>query len=239
MPPKKKSILSRPKKLEPLEDLISGIFNHFKTHWQKLCLASFLMVTLPQIAFFIFIWPFLFLMPWALYTDSPEIIFGIVIFFFLLLMLSLVVFTLLGNITVIILVKDPKLELGFAVKKSWKLLFPYLWVSILAGLIVSIGYLFFIVPGIIFAIWFFMAPYALILEGKKGAQALKRSKELVDGYFWPVLGRVLIISLIIMGSCMFLAWIPFVGMFALSVLLVPVSTVFIFLLYQNLKKVKS
>ncbi len=72
---------------------------------------------------------------------------------------------------------------------SWRDTVSYLWVSILVGVIVTIGTILFIVPGVIFGIWYSFAALVFVLEGVKGYEALKKSKALVQGRFWLVVWR--------------------------------------------------
>jgi hypothetical protein len=46
------------------------------------------------------------------------------------------------------------------------------------------GLLLLIVPAFIFAVWFSFTQFIVILEGKRGAQALQASREFVTGKFW-------------------------------------------------------
>ena len=75
---------------------------------------------------------------------------------------------------------------------SWRDTVSYLWVSILVGVIVTIGTILFIVPGVIFGIWYSFAALVFVLEGVKGYEALKKSKSLVQGRFWLVVWRWLV-----------------------------------------------
>lgn len=228
------------KNMAPLENLISEIINRFKTDWQKLCLTSFLLCGLPQIAFIIILT--ILLMVTAIAAGNTDYSVGIiiaVILIFILLLLSLIIITLLGNLALLILIKNPRLTMGQAVKQAWGMIFSYLWISILVGLIVMVGYCLLFVPGMIFSVWFFLAPYLLFFEGKKGTQALSRSKELVQGFWWPIFGRIIIVSLILAGISMVVAWIPLLGQLAMLALIIPIYNIFIFLLYQDLKKIKS
>jgi hypothetical protein len=58
---------------------------------------------------------------------------------------------------------------------------PVLWVSILRGLIIIGGLLLFVVPGIIWSIRYSLAVQAAVIEGKRGMDALHRSKDLTRG----------------------------------------------------------
>lgn len=67
---------------------------------------------------------------------------------------------------------------------------PVLWVTVIVGLSVLGGFLLLIVPGIIFSVWFAFAYYETVLDGAKGRQALRKSRALVTGRFFPTLWRL-------------------------------------------------
>jgi hypothetical protein len=67
-----------------------------------------------------------------------------------------------------------------------------LLVSILVGLIVGVGFLLLFIPGIIFLVMFSVAVPAVVMEGKRGREAMRRSWELVSGHFWHVLGVIVV-----------------------------------------------
>jgi len=87
-------------------------------------------------------------------------------------------------------------------KTGFKKFFPYCWVISLIFLAVVGGFLLLIIPGIIFAVRFSLAGYAYIIEGTRSTKALKRSKQLVKGNWWYVLGAPLICG-IIYGICIY------------------------------------
>lgn len=76
------------------------------------------------------------------------------------------------------------------------LIWPTIYTSLLAGLIVFGGLLLLIVPGLIFAIWYSFAYYTVILENARGMQALRASKALVVGRWWAILWRILVIGFV-------------------------------------------
>lgn len=92
-----------------------------------------------------------------------------------------------------------------------------LLVSLLAGLIILVGLILLVIPGIIFAVFLAVAIPALVIENKRGTDALGRSWNLVKGSFWHVLGTVIVAGLIgglvssligaIGGNNWFLSWI--------------------------------
>ena len=72
------------------------------------------------------------------------------------------------------------------------LLWPFAYTTILVGLVVGLGTLFFIIPGIIFTLWYIFAGYSVLLDGQKGLAAMRFSKALVVGRWWSVAVRVVV-----------------------------------------------
>lgn len=60
-------------------------------------------------------------------------------------------------------------------------------------LVIAWGFVF-IIPALIFAIYYGFATYITVLEDKRPFSAVERSYDLVRGYFWPVFGRLALIS---------------------------------------------
>src|SRR3989344_5231066 len=79
---------------------------------------------------------------------------------------------------------------------SSNLIWPIILTSFLVSLSVIGGTLLFILPGIIFAVWYSFASYTVIFEGAKGLSAMRASKSLVVGRWWPIAWRLAIAALI-------------------------------------------
>ena len=135
--------------------------------------------------------------------------------------------------------RKQKLGIGKALRKGWSRWLSYLWISFLVGLCIVGGTILLIIPGIIFFVWFAFAQYLLVDKDVKGIKALSQSRELVKGYWWPVFGRVLLITLIIIGVDMVLGLIPFIGNLVIQLLVYPFMFVFYFILYEDLKQLKE
>lgn len=102
-----------------------------------------------------------------------------------------------AHIGIWILITNPKLEVRKAFIKSNKYIANYVVISILSGLLLLLLFFAFIIPGIIFYGYWVFATMLVIVEGIKSTrEALRRSKELVKGYWWPVVGRFILIALI-------------------------------------------
>lgn len=76
-----------------------------------------------------------------------------------------------------------------------RLVFLLLTVA-LQSLLVFLGSLLLIIPGIYLAVAFSMTPAVVMLEERAGWAALRRSRDLVRGYWWKTLG-LLLVSLLI------------------------------------------
>ena len=81
-------------------------------------------------------------------------------------------------------------------------LLAYFWLGTLELVLITVGFLLFILPGLVLTGYFFLAPYVLVFENVGGLQALKRSWQLVVGNWWGVLGRTLFAGLVMI----LLAW---------------------------------
>jgi hypothetical protein len=92
-----------------------------------------------------------------------------------------------------------------------------LLVSILVGIVVGVGFILLVIPGVIFLTMLAVAIPALVVEDRRGTDAMSRSWNLVKGSFWHVLGTIVVAALLtgivagiigaIGGSNWFLQWI--------------------------------
>lgn len=124
-------------------------------------------------------------------------------------------------------------------QEAWKKFGQYLWIVILEGFSVFLAGLLFLIPGIIVGVYLTFHPYVFVAEGKKGMNVLERSWALVKGSWWKVFGRLVL--LVIVFSIIF-----FLSNFVHSLLSTifqfffkPFSTIFFYLIYQDLKKSKE
>jgi hypothetical protein len=92
-----------------------------------------------------------------------------------------------------------------------------LLVALLVGIVVAVGFLLLIIPGFIFLVFLSVSEPALIVENRRGTEAMSRSWNLVRGNFWHALVVILVAAIItgviggilgaIGGDNWFLAWI--------------------------------
>lgn len=94
---------------------------------------------------------------------------------------------------------------------------PVILVAFLVGLAIFVGIFLILIGAIVFATFLAVSIPALVIENRRGTDALKRSWNLVSGSFWHVLGVIIVSALItgvvsgliggIGGDNWFVAWI--------------------------------
>lgn len=136
--------------------------------------------------------------------------------------------------------------------KTKGLAWPFFVVSLGTAILVVLWSILFIIPGVIFAVFYAFSVFTLIFDKKSPGQALKHSKELVKGYWWPVFGRLVFIGVLIAVLSAIISaisstmpdksiqqsiWMA-IGQIATTILS-PVLIVYTYLLYKNLKETKE
>lgn len=128
--------------------------------------------------------------------------------------------------------KSGAFDLKEVYRKSLSLFLSYWWVAILSGLIVIVCFVLFIVPGIIVSVLIGFAYFSLIIDGKKGLQALSNSYYYVKGNWLGVFGRLLSVSLIsfilviVIYAILFVLFALFMHTFDLAILLSKTEVMF-------------
>lgn len=170
----------------------------------------------------------------------------------LIILIPVVIITgVWSQVSLIFAIKDREEKIGIveSFKRGWSKLFSFFWVSILFSVIIMGGYLLFIIPGVIFSIWFSFSLYILVSENLKGMNALFRSKQLVSGYWVEVWLRFFLIGLITSIPAIVLYAIlgiiispdvaePIIRIIS-NLFITPFTFAFGFLLYENLKRMKA
>ena len=155
-----------------------------------------------------------------------------------------------AQIATIIAIRDRESDISpkEAFRQAIGMIFAYWWVYFLVMLAVIGGFILLIVPGIIFGIWYSFTGYTLVMEGKKGTEALAASKAYVKGRTGQVVYKFLFIGLITIA----VFGIPSVILEAMklealgaaytslaALIMYPVGAIYQYLIYDYLKKSKS
>lgn len=147
-------------------------------------------------------------------------------------------------------IKDREENIGIkeSYRRGWGKLTSYFWISFLSGFIIAGGTFLFFVPGLIFFVWFSLASFVLISENKKGWQALSASKGYVRGNWWQLFWRFLFIGTIVwlffylinvISSLVTVLDISDILFCVGYLLMIPIVTTYLFLIYENLRKIKA
>ena len=238
--------------LIPVGDLISQVFSFYKKHWKL-----FLQIS---------VWPTGLGAGLFILTGLSDLMVGqggtglfvsIVNWTASLFYLLVVIAGVWSGAALIFACKEPTTWQA-AYRLSWHKLGAYLWLAILTGLVVMGGTMLFVIPGIIFTLWFIFPAWILVFEGLKGRDALLKSKFYVQGYWWAIFGRQLLFSLLVaavVGGAMLFGLLlsslvkmispaaspilTIVWQCLLSLFISPLNVVLVYVLYQDVKNKKS
>jgi TRAP-type C4-dicarboxylate transport system permease large subunit len=120
--------------------------------------------------------------------------------------------------------------------------------GILAGLGIGVGFLLLIVPGVILLTWWAVIAPVIVVEKKGVMESFGRSKQLVSGHFWTVLGIVVITAILtgVAGGILTVvfSFLPrfleiFIGSTIAQAIVAPFSAIALTLTYFKLREVKE
>ena len=119
---------------------------------------------------------------------------------------------------------NPQLRIWHTFVRGKRQLWRFAGLLFLLGLIIGGGSLLFIVPGILFTVWFSFCYYILAEEGSSGIASIEKSYRLVRGRGWAVFRRLLLLLVVSMTLFTLSARLPVIGTplnILLSLLLTP------------------
>ncbi len=127
---------------------------------------------------------------------------------------------------------------------GWQIAAKLFVTMLIYSLLVGLGFLLLIIPGVILMVWFWLTMPVLLWEGKSGWSALTRSRQIVQGKFWRVLGYVLfpILIIIILQSIIGLVTDSLVVNVVSSIASIPLSfimSLYVFLAYKAFVSTKA
>jgi hypothetical protein len=124
---------------------------------------------------------------------------------------------------------------------------PFVWVTILEILAVMGGSIMLIIPGIWLAIALMLMAYVFVIEHRRGVDALRQSKDYIKGYWWAVLGRVLLLGLLFLAVTIIIE-VPVMIVagnaarvlvtMVLTLFFVPFSVIYHYIIFENLRALK-
>lgn len=173
------------------------------------------------------------------------ILFGLV--FFIMFSLS----NIISQISLILYLDQKDRNIGII--EAFKLSFSKIWscwkVGALSGLILMSGFMLFIIPLIIFAVWLSFSAYIVICEDIKGLDAIIKSREYVRGLWWKTTFRVLFLPFIyyafyVITERMYVTVMSENTAFAfiklgIQFLLMPLVTIYHYQVYKSLRDYHS
>jgi len=148
---------------------------------------------------------------------------------FLFIIILIILFFMAAGLTIEMIreaLAGNKADLNIAWETSKPKMKPLILTSIQAGILTALGYVLFIIPGLILSVIFYFMAQAVMIDGKSGTLALKTSYAFVKYN----LGDSLTIILIAVAISFVLPMIPYLG-FLLSLLAIPYLYAIATLLY--------
>jgi hypothetical protein len=97
------------------------------------------------------------------------------------------------------------LSLGGLFRSVSKVLGPLLWTALFVGLGLFVGFLAFIIPGLVLLTQWAVAAPVVVCEVRSPFQALGRSRQLVHGHGWQVFGVLVVTFLMVLIADLLLA----------------------------------
>lgn len=104
----------------------------------------------------------------------------------------------------------------------------FLSTGILSFIIIFIGFIFLIVPGLYFAGRLMFASYIALEKNQNAVDSIKESWDITKGYSWKIFGKAFIIGLFILAG--------FIALFVGSFITYPVGMIVFVMLYREFKK---
>ncbi len=146
----------------------------------------------------------------AIFGEEGFIAFSALAGLFLFIILMIVLFFLAEGMT-IEMIKEASLGNKADLSNAWQATMakmePLVLTSLLAGIIVALGYVFFLIPGVILSFAFYFVAQTVMIDGQSGTQALKASYHFVEANLSDAL--IVVLASLAIGAV--LPSIPFIG----------------------------
>jgi len=127
-------------------------------------------------------------------SDPGRVILGLLIFIIGMILAVFAYYLCAGALTKSI--SEAYLGNNVTVGEAYEFVWPKLWsligATLLVGAVVMLGMFLFIVPGIIFSLWYALTAEVVVLENRRAIEGMTRSKSLTSGN----LGKVFVVGLV-------------------------------------------
>ncbi len=179
---------------------------------------------------------------------------------FLFLMVPMIIIQMWAQAAMIYAIKDSaeNISAAEAYRRSWRKIGSLFWTGFISCIIIAGGFMLFVVPGIILAVWFSLASYIVISEDISGMDALLKSREYIRGKGWEVFSLFLVMFLLwitisvgaqfglgILNMIFTAMGLGFIGLIlslfvGIAVTLItPLMTAYSYLIYKHLRGIKA
>lgn len=133
-------------------------------------------------------------------------------------------------------------------------IWPAFYTTIFVGIVVVLGLILFVIPGIIFWLWYYFSLYEVIVGSNKGVTAMRASRRIVKGRWFSVFWKIFLPNLVIAAGVILIQVVAsiFYGLLPLNLvtdtvianivssilgaIVTPLTTLVALNLYKNLKE---
>lgn len=173
-------------------DLIGQGLNNYRYNWRKF-LPYLILLIIPGVAVFLAGYIGIEI---ELHLRANRLINDIIIFLIYIasLIFSFWVTISLTRTTATTTQNEPTPSWKEVLINDSRLIIPILLNSILVTLLIALGSILFIIPGVIFFVWYNFTNYTIILDNQTWTGALKVSKSLVIGRWWAIAWRIFAVA---------------------------------------------
>lgn len=237
--------------LKPLKMLVQETWDRFTKRWKFYVLYTLVSMILPGIVFMVGGALGAALGLGGLFAGGKSAFGGAMILGGLVMLVAYIAaiyVSILFSVGLMLAIMDEKLsDIKAAVMAAKPKAASAFIISIIVGLLVMVGMILFVIPGVYLAVCYAFALWVFLAEGKTGMDALKGSKELVSGRWLAVFGRLFGMGVVVwlavvlpitILSAIKLGFLAVIYQIAASIALGPIFAIFLYVLYQNVKEAK-
>lgn len=134
---------------------------------------------------------------------------------------------------------EPPNSLVAVLLGSFGLMAPLFIVDLFYTVVVALGLVLLLLPGIWLATRFAFAPWLVLVEKTSAYAAMGRSAELVKGHWWAVFGRLFVVGLTGFAATFILSFIPVAGRIVGSLIVPPFLNACQLAVLESLKTASS